>query len=67
VRSYPPLEVHADGVCLGTTPVTVEVVPKALWICVPTPELLVKFSEENSRVGGMLPFENAETPALPQS
>jgi len=35
IRSYPPLEVHADGECLGTTPVTVEVIPQALWICVP--------------------------------
>lgn len=40
VRSYPPLEVHADGECLGTTPVIVEVIPQALWICVPTPEVL---------------------------
>ncbi|HEY9628386.1 MAG TPA: YegS/Rv2252/BmrU family lipid kinase [Coleofasciculaceae cyanobacterium] len=40
VRSYPPLEVHADGECLGTTPVVVEVVPQALWICVPEPEQL---------------------------
>lgn len=40
VRSYPPLEVHADGECVGTTPVTVEVIPGALWICVPAPELL---------------------------
>ncbi len=38
VRSYPPLEVHADGECLGTTPVVVEVIPQALWICVPAPE-----------------------------
>ena len=38
IRSYPPLEVHADGECLGTTPVTVEVIPQALWICVPSPE-----------------------------
>ncbi|MBM0744243.1 YegS/Rv2252/BmrU family lipid kinase [Phormidium sp. CLA17] len=48
VRSYPALEVHADGECLGTTPVVVEVVPGALWICVPTPELLAKFSDESS-------------------
>jgi diacylglycerol kinase (ATP) len=48
IRSYPPLEVHADGECLGTTPVTVEVIPKAIWICVPTPELLAKFADENS-------------------
>jgi len=44
VRSYPPLEVHADGECLGTTPVTIEVIPQALWICVPTPELLASLS-----------------------
>lgn len=42
IRSYPPLNVHADGECLGTTPVTVKVIPRALWICVPTPELLAK-------------------------
>jgi YegS/Rv2252/BmrU family lipid kinase len=48
VRSYPPLDVHADGVFLGTTPVIVDVIPKAVWICVPTPELLAKFAEENS-------------------
>ncbi|MBW4444682.1 MAG: YegS/Rv2252/BmrU family lipid kinase [Plectolyngbya sp. WJT66-NPBG17] len=47
VRSYPPLDVHADGECLGTTPVTVEVIPRALWICVPTPELLAKFADES--------------------
>jgi diacylglycerol kinase (ATP) len=45
IRSYPPLEVHADGECLGTTPVTVEVIPEALWICVPTPELLAQFAD----------------------
>jgi diacylglycerol kinase (ATP) len=48
VRSYPPLDVHADGVCLGTTPVIVKVVPKAIWICVPTAELLAEFTQENS-------------------
>lgn len=48
IRSYPPLEVHADGDCLGTTPVTVEVVPEALWIRVPTPELLEKFLDKSS-------------------
>ncbi len=48
VRSHPQLEVHADGECLGTTPITVEVVPAALWICVPTPALLDKFLEESS-------------------
>lgn len=47
IRSYPHLEVHADGECLGLTPITVEVIPKALWICVPTPELLAKFADEN--------------------
>ena len=47
VRSYPPLDVHADGECLGTTPVTIEVIPRALWICVPTPELLAKFADES--------------------
>ncbi len=47
IRSYPPLEVHGDGVCLGTTPVTVEVLPRALWICVPTLKLLAQFAEAN--------------------
>lgn len=47
VRSYPPLDVHADGECLGTTPVTIEVIPRALWICVPTPELLAKFADKS--------------------
>jgi diacylglycerol kinase (ATP) len=47
IRSYPQLEVHADGECLGLTPIIVEVIPKALWICVPTPDLLVKFTHEN--------------------
>lgn len=47
IRSYPSLEVHADGECLGTTPVTVEVIPEALWICVPTPELLARFAGES--------------------
>ncbi len=46
VRSYPSLDVHADGECIGTTPVVVEVVPKALWVCLPTPELLTQFAEE---------------------
>ncbi len=48
IRSYPPLEVHADGQCLGRTPITVEVIPKALWICVPTPKLLAKFAAESN-------------------
>jgi len=47
VKSYPPLDVHADGECLGTTPVTIEVIPRALWICVPTPELLAKFADKS--------------------
>jgi diacylglycerol kinase (ATP) len=48
IRSYPPLEVHADGVHLGTTPCAVEVIPEALWICVPTPELEAKFADEST-------------------
>jgi len=48
IRSHPQLEVHADGERLGTTPITVEVVPAALWICVPTLELLEKFAKEGS-------------------
>ena len=51
IRSRPPLEVHADGQCLGVTPITVEVVPKALWICVPTPKLLAKFADESNSYG----------------
>ena len=51
IKSYPPLEVHADGQCLGTTPIRVEVVPKALWICVPTSELLAKFIDESNSHG----------------
>jgi diacylglycerol kinase (ATP) len=46
VKSYPSAEVHADGKCLGTTPIIVEVIPQAVWICVPTTELLAKFKEE---------------------
>ena len=48
IRSRPPLEVHADGQYLGVTPITVEVIPEALWICVPTPELLAKFADESN-------------------
>ncbi len=48
VKSYPPAEVHADGKFLGTTPIMVEVVPLAVWICVPNPELLAKFKEDRS-------------------
>lgn len=48
IKSYPPLKVHADGQCLGITPITVEVIPEALWICVPTPELLVKFAKSSN-------------------
>ena len=51
IKSYPPLEVHADGQCLGVTPITVEVIPEALWICVPTPELLAKFADQNNTYG----------------
>ncbi|MGF1516309.1 MAG: diacylglycerol/lipid kinase family protein [Nodosilinea sp.] len=46
VRSYPALEVHADGEYIGTTPVMIEVVPQSLWVCLPTPELLTQFAEE---------------------
>lgn len=46
VKGYPALDVHADGEYIGTTPVTIEVLPKALWICVPTPELLATFAEQ---------------------
>lgn len=60
VRSYPPLDVHADGECLGTTPVTVEVIPRALWICVPTPELLAKFADESRSAALTQPSEKPE-------
>jgi diacylglycerol kinase (ATP) len=45
VKGYPPLEVHADGNCIGHTPITVEVVPKALQVLLPTPTLLAEFAE----------------------
>ncbi|HEY9825046.1 MAG TPA: YegS/Rv2252/BmrU family lipid kinase [Stenomitos sp.] len=61
IRSYPPLDVHADGECLGTTPVIVEVIPRALWICVPTPELLAKFAAENSSLSLIPQPESAES------
>jgi hypothetical protein len=51
IKSYPPLEVHADGQYLGVTPITVEVIPDALLICVPTPELLLKFADANNSYG----------------
>ncbi len=65
VRSYPPLEVHADGNCLGTTPVTVEVIPGALWICVPTPELVAKFAAQSSSPSLIQPSEDAQRAVLP--
>ena len=58
IKSYPPLAVHADGQYLGVTPVTVEVVPNALLICVPTPELPLKFADENNSYG--LPYDLTE-------
>lgn len=61
IRSYPSLEVHADGQCLGTTPITVEVVPKALLICVPTPELLAKFVDESYIYGWTQQAETVST------
>lgn len=66
IRSYPPLDVHADGECLGTTPVTVEVIPKALWICVPTLELLAKFANASSSPGLIQQSENLEGAVFPQ-
>ncbi len=65
IRSYPPLEVHADGEYLGTTPVTVEVVPRALWICVPTPELLARFADKSSSPGLTQQSEDLERVVLP--
>jgi diacylglycerol kinase (ATP) len=46
VSSFLPLDVHADGECIGTTPVMVEVLPQALWVCVPTPALLAAFAPQ---------------------
>ncbi|MBW4483342.1 MAG: YegS/Rv2252/BmrU family lipid kinase [Tildeniella torsiva UHER 1998/13D] len=70
VRGYPALDVHADGECIGTTPVIVEVVPKALWICVPTPELLATFAEQTSaEKGGIFDFmqrPEAREPKAPE-
>ncbi len=51
ISSILPLDVHADGECIGTTPVTVEVVPQAMWVCVPTPALLASFASETAEVG----------------
>lgn len=65
IRSYPSLDVHADGECLGTTPVTVEVVPKALLICVPTPALLAKFVDKSSSLDSTRPSEDLERTVFP--
>ena len=46
VTSHLPLEVHADGTCIGNTPITIEVVPRALQVLIPTPELLAEFAAE---------------------
>jgi len=66
VRSSPPLEVHADGEYLGMTPVTVEVIPKALWICVPTAELLAKFAETTHLAAVSQPSKAPQKMASPQ-
>jgi len=50
VTSHLPLEVHADGTCIGNTPVTIEVVPKALQVVIPTPELLAEFAAEMNNI-----------------
>lgn len=47
ISSYRPLDVHADGECIGTTPVMVEIIPQAIAIYVPTPTLLEDFATEN--------------------
>lgn len=47
VSSHLPLEVHADGTCIGNTPITVEAVPKALQVLIPTPELLAEFAAQD--------------------
>ncbi len=46
ISSYRSLDVHADGKYIGTTPVMVEIIPQAIAICVPTPELLEAFTPE---------------------
>lgn len=48
ISSYRALDVHADGECIGTTPVMVEIVPQAIAICVPTPALLEAFAPETA-------------------
>lgn len=65
IRSYPQLEVHADGECLGSTPITVEVVPNALWICIPTPELLVKFADVSTSQNMIEQSQATETAISP--
>ena len=35
IRTHRPLPVHVDGDCIGTTPVTFEIVPRALKLMVP--------------------------------
>jgi hypothetical protein len=35
IRTHRPLPVHVDGDCIGTTPVTFEVLPRALKLMVP--------------------------------
>ncbi|MEB3312231.1 MAG: diacylglycerol kinase family protein [Snowella sp.] len=50
VESFPPLEVHADGICIGHTPITLEVIPSVLPVLIPTPELLAEFLAENSLI-----------------
>ncbi|MGB3515242.1 MAG: YegS/Rv2252/BmrU family lipid kinase [Elainellaceae cyanobacterium] len=46
VSSYRPLDVHADGEYIGTTPVMVAIIPQAIAICVPPPTLLEAFAPE---------------------
>ena len=66
VRAYPDLEVHADGECIGTTPIVVEVVPKALWIWVPTPELVDTFAEQTSAAEKSGIFDFMQRPKAPE-
>ncbi|MFQ4135988.1 diacylglycerol/lipid kinase family protein [Nodosilinea sp. PGN35] len=68
VRGYPALEVHADGEYIGPTPVIVEVVPKALWIWVPTPELVATFAEQTRAAerGGLFSFGQRPDPPEPK-
>lgn len=67
VRGYPSLDVHADGIYQGHTPITIEVVPQALRVCIPTPELLAKFAAEASQSPILAIGQSSETPPNPSA